>query len=210
MFDIITIKIPQNMKYLNSSILLFCLLLLVGCSSSSESSSSEKDSTDSVDVDTSTISEEFYSENTENNDYVYEEEEELNPPSHRSSGGGHYGTGEDYDISKYENYERTGNSPKDFAQAMVLPIIRMVYEENFKNAKAKVLNADLKDGRHSIDILVKWSDRWVDAPYEVEGVLEVNEDGTQVEYIVTKKNGEAEALEFTNENFKSDLTLDQI
>ena len=197
------------MKSLSSSILLFCLLTVIGCGESAKSNS-EKDSKDSVDTDTTAISEEFFSDNEEN-EYVYEEEEDLDPPSHHSSSSSsHYGTGEDYDISKYENYERMGNSAEDFAEAMILPIIRMVYEENFKNAKAKVLNSDLKDGRHSIDILVKWSDRWVDQPYEVEGILEVNEDGTEAEYIVTKKNAEAEALEFTNENFKTDLILDQI
>lgn len=197
------------MKILSSSILLFCLLTLLSCNSN-KNSSSEAETTNSSDTDTVAISEEFISEDTDENEYVYEEEEEINPPSHRSSGGGHYGTGEDYDISKYENYERTGNQPKDFAQAMILPIIRMVYEENFKNAQAKVLNSELQEGRYSIDLVIKWSDRWVDAPYEVEGILEVNEDGTEAEYIVTKKNAEAEALEFTNENFKNDLTIEQI
>ncbi|MCP4442572.1 MAG: hypothetical protein GY810_27000 [Aureispira sp.] len=200
------------MKSLSSSILLFCLLVLVSCGGKSGSTTADHDGTDSVETDSSAISDEFFSEDNNDEDYTYEDEEDIDPPSYNShsSGGTHYGSGEDYDISKYENYERTGSEPKDFAQALVLPIIRMVYEENFKSAKAKVLNSELNEGRYTIDILVKWSDRWVENPYEVEGILEVNEDGTKAEYTVVRKNEEAEALEFTNENFKNDLTIDQI
>jgi hypothetical protein len=141
------------------------------------------------------VSEDFFVDE----DYDFEEEEDNDDDYSSHSGGG---------ASEYQNYERIGDSPSDFAEAMVSHIIKMVYNEDFSSASSKVETDRLEAGRYTIEMSVLWSDPWV-SDYKVEGILKVNEDGTDVNFEVTGKNINAEALEFTHET-KNTLELEQI
>lgn len=145
-----------------------------------------------------------------------EEDPYIPPPSNnqtttrttsRNNGGG--GVDSDADVIKYQNYERIGSNPDDFATAMIYPAIRMVYADNFMNPKARVLNSTKQDGNYIIEMAITWKDRWV-PKYEIKGTLSVAEDGSNPSFVITEKNIEAEALEVTADDFKTEITLDNI
>ncbi|MGH1334764.1 MAG: hypothetical protein ACRBFS_01455 [Aureispira sp.] len=112
----------------------------------------------------------------------------------------------DLDVVKYQNYERIGTSPKDFATALIYPAIRMVYSDNFAKPKVKVSNATQEGDRHTMDVSITWKDHWV-SKYRIDGTLMVNADGSDVNFVITDKNVEAEVLELTEDSFQSTLTL---
>lgn len=124
-----------------------------------------------------------------------------------SGGGGTAGPSKSY--LKYESYERSGTSPRDYGEAMVWHVIQMVYAEEFKSARSKVLSSDLVEGVYTIELQVTWSDRWV-SNYKVKGTLTVNEDGTNPKFEITERNENAESLEFTHEDTKLNIELEQI
>jgi hypothetical protein len=83
-------------------------------------------------------------------DPVIVEEDTYSPPernvttpkrSSSNSQGRSSGIDSDADVLKYQNYERIGSNPDDFATAMIYPAIRMVYSDNFTNPKARVLSS---------------------------------------------------------------------
>lgn len=110
------------------------------------------------------------------------------------------------DVIKYQNYERTSATPREFATAIVYPAIRMVYSDNFAKPKVNVTNATQEGERHTIDLFITWKDHWV-PNYRIDGTLMVNTDGSDAKFIITDKNMEAEVLELTEDNFKSEITL---
>lgn len=140
---------------------------------------------------------------------VYEEEEEKPRKKRRhsgSSGGGGGAADNDADVLKYQHYNRNGDSPNDFAKAVIYPAIRMVYSDNFAKPNVSVINATQDGDRHTIDVRITWKDHWV-AKYEIKGTLEVNSDGSNGNFSITDKNVEAEVLELTEDNFKSEISL---
>ena len=82
-------------------------------------------------------------------------------------------------------------------------------DEDFKSAKSKVLNANLSEGIHTIEMVVTWSNKWV-PKFEVKGVLTVNIDGSNARFEITEKNMDAESLEISSGNFDTVLELEQI
>jgi hypothetical protein len=56
---------------------------------------------------------------------------------------------------------------------------------------------------------ITWKDRWV-PKYEIKGQLTVDEDGNNPAFIITEKNIEAEALEVTEDDFRTEIKLDNI
>ena len=151
-------------------------------------------------------------------DPVIVEEDTYSPPernvttpkrSSSNSQGRSSGIDSDADVLKYQNYERIGSNPDDFATAMIYPAIRMVYSDNFTNPKARVLSSTLENGTNIIDMAITWKDRWV-PKYEIKGQLTVDEDGNNPAFIITEKNIEAEALEVTEDDFRTEIKLDNI
>lgn len=144
-----------------------------------------------------------------------EVEEEDNKKTHHSSnsssseysGGGGGGAGDnDADVQKYQNYQRSGSDPQDFAQALIYPAIRMVYSDNFAQPKAKVSNSTQEGDRYIMDVEITWKDHW-NPKYMIKGKLEVNSDGSNAKFTINEKNKQAEVLEFTEDNFKSEITI---
>ena len=128
-----------------------------------------------------------------------------------SGGGGNGGGGSDSEVfvQKYQNFERGGSHPDDFAEAMIYPAIRMVYSDNFLNPKARVLNSTMEGDNHVIELAISWKDHWT-PKYEIQGTLTVAEDGSNPKFVISKKNMEAEVLELTEDDFKNELTLDAL
>ena len=154
-----------------------------------------------------------YYEEEDNNDYYSSSSSSSSSyssssSSSRSSSGG--GLGNPKIMAKYREYIRDGDRPKDFAEALVWPIISMTYEdEDFKSAKSRVLKSNLADGVHTIEMVITWSNKWV-PKFEVEGILTVNEDGSNARFEVTSKNLDAESLEISSGNYDAVLELEQI
>lgn len=143
------------------------------------------------------------------------EEEEEAPKKHHSSNnsseytssGGGGGAGDnDADVLKYQSYQRNGDSPEDFAQALIYPAIRMVYSDNFAKPNARVSNSNQDGNRYTMDVEITWKDHW-NPKYMIKGKLEVNSDGSNAKFTITEKNKQAEVLEFTEDNFKSEITI---
>ena len=82
----------------------------------------------------------------------------------------------------------------------------MVYSDNFAQPKAKVVKAESENGRQKITVALEWKDHWV-PNFEMQGVLEVNQDGSDAVFTITTMNTFVEALEFTEDNFKTVLKM---
>jgi len=157
----------------------------------------EEDNSD----DYSSYSEDSYSSSSSSN---------YSSSSSGSSGSSGGGLGNPKVMAKYQEYVRDGDQPKDFAEAIVWPVIAMTYEdEDFKSAKSRVLNANLAEGVHVIEMVITWSNKWV-PKFEVQGVLTVNEDGSNARFEIISKNLDAESLEISSGNYDTVLELEQI
>lgn len=195
-------------------LLLLSLVSLVSCSKKEKPS--EKGSIDTL------VSDHFLDDGEYTPDEEVYVEETYTPPkparknSNSSSNGTssrntNRGGGIDSDatVLKYQNYKRVGSNPDDFATAMIYPAIRMVYSDNFLSPKARVLQSNRQDGKYIIDMAITWRDNWV-AKYEIKGQLTVGEDGSSPSFVIKEKNLAAEALEITEQNFKSTVSLTAI
>lgn len=193
-------------KYL---LILFTVLLFASCGKKHNSSSDTTDAIDSTQVDSNTlVSDVNWSDGDE---IIYDDPVEEKPKKSRSSGtsssgGGGGAADTDADVIKYQNYSREGDSPRDFATALIYPAIRMVYSDHFAKPKATILNSTQDGGRHTIDLAITWKDHWT-PKYKIKGTLEVNSDGSDAKFIITEKNTAAEVLELTEDNFQSEITL---
>lgn len=161
------------------------------------------------------VSDVNWDDDLEDEDYSYEDEADTyednssssSSSSSRSSGGAAGGAADDdADVIKYQSYERTGDSPKDFATALIYPAIRMVYSDNFAKPKVTINNSTQEGDRHTIDLTITWKDHWV-PKYQIDGTLMVNTDGSDANFVITDKNVDAEVLELTEDNFESEITL---
>ncbi len=193
-------------------LLLLSLVSLVSCSKKEKPS--EKGSIDTL------VSDHFLDDGEYNPDEEVYVEETYTPPqptrkysssNSTSSRKKNRGSGIDSDaaVLKYQNYERISSNPDDFATAMIYPAIRMVYSDNFLSPKARVLNSNRQDGKYIIDMAITWRDNWV-AKYEIKGQLTVDEDGNNPSFVIKEKNLAAEALEITEQDFKSTVSLTAI
>ena len=195
-------------------ILISFVLFLWGCSN--QEKPTETDNIDTL------VSDHFLDDSdydpTEADPVIVEEDIYSPPPkrntvspkrSSNNNRSGGSGIDSDADVVKYQNYERIGSNPDDFATAMIYPAIRMVYSDNFTNPKARVLSSTLENGTNIIDMAITWKDRWV-PKYEIKGKLTVDEDGSNPAFIITEKNIEAEALEITEDDFRTEIKLDNI
>ena len=143
----------------------------------------------------------------ESDNYAEDYSSSSSSSSSGSSGRAAAGaTDNDADVIKYQSYERIGNSPKDFATALIYPAIRMVYSDNFAKPKVTVNNSTQESDRHTIDLTITWKDHWV-PKYQIDGTLMVNTDGSDANFVITDKNVDAEALELTEDNFESEINL---
>lgn len=177
-----------------------------------------KDSTDvAIDTLVSDIdwgdeedSDESYSSNAEE-DYNFDDNASSSSSSNYSSSSSESsrpsGPADDNsDVLKYQDYSRSDNSKQELVNALIFPAIRMVYSDNFAKPKAKVLSADKAGERHTMEVEITWKDRWT-PKYEIKGILEVNEDGSDAVFKITDKNVAAEVLELTEDSFKSELQV---
>lgn len=197
-------------KYL--LILSTVLLFVISCESSSDSSDTV-DATDSTQVDSNALVSDI---NWSDGDEIFYAEGEVPIESssqstssnsqHRSGGGGGGAADTDADVVKYQNYSRKGNTPRDFATALIYPAIRMVYSDNFAKPKTTILNSNQEGDRHTINLAITWKDHWT-PKYKITGTLEVNSDGSDAKFTITEKNTEAEVLELTEDTFESEITL---
>jgi hypothetical protein len=168
-----------------SALMLFLFLMsLVAC----KGGKSEKDLTDDSD-DTVYISDELLEEGEETEDYEtiedgYNENTSYSGPIEAPD--------------SYKNYSRLDDSPAEFAKATVWHAINMLYPEPFNQPNAEVLFSNQEGDRLNIQMKISWSDRWA-GPYIIEGVLEINTDGSNGVFTITSKNLNAQSLEFTYE-----------
>lgn len=194
-------------------ILLLAVFMWTGCDTSRYSYGEDdaKDST-SIDIDT-LVSDVSWDENFD--------EEEQEPyygdgPKNETPDYGnvreereHSNSGiadNDTDVIKYQNYQRSGNSPQEFANALIYSAIRMVYSDNFARPRAKILKHSKEENRHTIDVQITWKDHWV-SKYQIKGTLTINADGSNANFVITDKNTEAEVLELTEDNVQNELQL---
>ena len=187
-------------KYL---LILFAAIFICSCGGGS-STTETAETADSTAVDT-LVSDVNWGEE--------EEEVKEEPIRHSSSsgrgGGGGGAADNDADVIKYQNWTREGDRPSDFAKAIIYPAIRMVYSDNFANPKASVLNSTQDGDRYTIDVKIQWKDHW-NPKYVIKGTLEVNSDGSDAKFTITEKNVEAEVLELTEDNFKTEISIPSI
>ena len=181
-------------------IILALSLFLFNCNNSKHEVAEEKEEV-KEEIDT-LVSDVNWSEEDE---YVEEKPARESHSSGRGGGGGGAADNEE-DVLKYQNYQRNGDSPSDFAKAVIYPAIRMVYSDNFAKPKARVQNSEMNGDRHSIEMTITWKDHWV-PKFEISGTLEVNSDGSDAKFTITGKNDYAESLEFTEDNFKTQLNI---
>lgn len=106
----------------------------------------------------------------------------------------------------YKNYTRSSDAPEEFAKASVWHAINMVYPEPFNSPNVEILYSNQDAGRMNIQMKISWSDRWA-GPYVIEGILEVNTDGSEGVFTITSKNLNAQSLEFTHEGAVSKKNL---
>ena len=99
---------------------------------------------------------------------------------------------------------------KVLANKLKKHIIAMVYPDTYQNSQIKILQENTNGAQLELLLSVTWKDQWVNKPYVVEGKLQVNEDGSNAHFVIMHKNTEAEALEITYENFKTEIRLAQI
>lgn len=187
-------------------LMISCALFLWSCFGKSNSTA-ENDLVDSTATEVDTLVSDV---NWGDEEDYYEEEVEETPKKRRSSGhssgGGGAAADSDADVIKYQNYQRMGDTPNDFAKALIYPAIRMVYSDNFAKPKASVVNSTQDGDRYTIDLVITWKDHWVPT-YEISGTLEVNSDGSDAKFAITDKNVEAEVLELTEDNFESTISI---
>jgi|VirMetMinimDraft_7_1064189.scaffolds.fasta_scaffold101669_1 hypothetical protein len=198
-------------KYL---LILLTILLFASCNNNANNSSDTTDASDSTQVDSNTLVSDVNWGDGDGEEIIYDDPEpqkSSHSSSHSSSSGHRSGGGggaadTDVDVVKYQSYERAGDSPRDFATALIYPAIRMVYSDNFAKPKVNVLSANKDGDRHTIDLAITWKDHWT-PKYKIEGTLEVNSDGSDAKFTITNKNTEAEVLELTEDNFQSEITI---
>lgn len=195
----------------------FCILLLVvlvwiGCDTDhySHGDNNAPDST-ATGIDT-LVSDVSWDEDFSEEEAPYDENEPtVETPSYdnadaarRHNSGGV--ADNDEDVIKYQNYQRSGDSPQELANALIYPAIRMVYSDNFARPRAQILNHSKDGGRHSMDVQITWKDRWV-SKYQIKGTLTVNTDGSNANFVITDKNTEAEVLELTEDKVQNELQV---
>jgi hypothetical protein len=106
---------------------------------------------------------------------------------------------------------RSGDAPIDFARAIQWRVIGMLYREPCQIVSVKVLNQqETEAGLMEITIEIQWKDKWIRTPYQLQGLLTVNKDGSQAVFKISSKNLEAEALEVGFEQYKETLELGNI
>jgi hypothetical protein len=111
---------------------------------------------------------------------------------------------------RYQAAARQGDSPQDFANAIILPVIRLCFLDPVSDASAKVLS-ETDQGKHwEMKVEILWKDKWSKFPYVVTGKLKVNKDGTQAQFDIEEKNDAAEALEVTTGRQQTQLKLAKI
>lgn len=208
-----SVQLPTFMTKTILILFISSVLFLWGCSNKDKPS---EDNTIDTLVSDHFLDDSEYDPTAEDPIPEVEEDPYIPPPSNnrttttttsRGNGGG--GSDSEADVVKYQNYERIGSNPDDFATAMIFPAIRMVYSDNFIAPKARVLNSTKQDGNYIIELAITWKDHWV-PKYEIKGTLTVAEDGNNPSFVITEKNIEAEALEVTKDDFKTELTLNNI
>lgn len=111
--------------------------------------------------------------------------------------------------SSYKEKYNSYNSDK-LANNIKKHIIAMVYPEKYQSSSIQILQENFKDNKVQLNIAVTWKDQWVSKPYRVEGLLEVEKDGTNAYFKIIKKNSQAEALEITYDDFKNELYLSKL
>lgn len=192
----------KNLKYLS----LICLLAFFSCKNSTNKTTvKNEEKSDSLISDV-----QWSSEENESESYVEEEEvvdEKVRKPKRSGARGG--ASDNDEYVVKYKNYTRDGSSDQDFANSIIYHAIRMVYSDNFAKPKAEILNSSNTDDKINLDIKISWKDHWV-SNFEITGNLQCNNDGSNATFTINSKNEYAEALEFTEDNFKSEITLSSI
>lgn len=186
-------------KYL---LIALAAIFISSCGGKKGADSSAEEEIDSTGIEVDTM----VSDVNWGDDDSYEEEEVKPKKRRHSSGGGGGAADSDTDVIKYQNYERMGDSPNDFAKALIYPAIRMVYSDNFAKPRASVINSTQDGDRYTIDLEISWKDHWT-PNYQISGTLEVNSDGSDAKFTITDKNVEAEVLELTEDNFKTEITI---
>ena len=187
----------------NRYLLLLFLINLIACKNKPKQAqnSSSQDSTEVI-IDT-LVSDVNWTEES------YEDKKpkiNSNPTTKNSSGARGGAADNELDVEKYRNLKRDGDKAEDFAKALIYPAIRMVYSDNFAQPKAKVLKAESENGRQKITVALEWKDHWV-PNFKMQGILEINQDGSDVVFTITTMNTFVEALEFTEDNFKTVLKM---
>ncbi len=194
--------------------ILLVALSLASCGDDPRYSDTGSSDSTATTVDT-LVSDVSWDDDLGDEDIVLEEEESSSRRNYTASSSGERSSSgraaggaadNDADVVKYQNYERVGESPKDFATALIYPAIRMVYSDNFSKPKVTVKNATQEGARHTIDLSITWKDHWV-PKFRIDGTLMVNADGSDATFVITDKNVEAEVLELTEDNFQSELVL---
>lgn len=187
----------------NRYLLLLLSISLIACKNKPEQAqnNSSQDSTELI-IDT-LVSDVNWTEE------IYEDEKpksNSNSTTKNSSGARGGAADNELDVEKYRNLERNGDKAEDFAKALIYPAIRMVYSDNFAQPKAKVVKVESENGRQKITVALEWKDHWV-PNFEMQGILEVNQDGSDAVFTITTMNTFVEALEFTEDNFKTVLKM---
>ena len=101
--------------------------------------------------------------------------------------------------TQYQASPRSGDSPDDFAQAIIVPAIRLCFADPFGQAQHQVLKADDQGPTWLIQVQITWQDRWSKEPYQIQGELQVQKDGSQALFTIKAKNEAAQALEITSQ-----------
>ncbi len=174
--------------------IVFAVMFLVIAFSGSSCKSKKHGSSDGQDSTKGFISSVFFSDNQPSTDVITDPSPQVTPPGDWS---------QPLNVSDIEFYQRSDNSPDEFAKSVLFQAIRMVYTDEFHSPKAKVVSAIENAGRYTINIKVSWGDRWVSTPYVMDGILEVNTDGSDANFKITNTNTQVEALEFTNEGYRT-------
>jgi hypothetical protein len=109
-----------------------------------------------------------------------------------------------------KNYARQDDSVEEFAKASTWHAVKMVYNDEFIVQNVRILKSEENNNQLIVDLSISWTDRWVSRPYNINGTLKVNKDGSNGSFDIISKNLEAEALEFTNPKTVSSAKLPNI
>ncbi len=105
------------------------------------------------------------------------------------------------------NYDALVNQ---FAKRVQFPVIRMVHEDPIisTNSNISSYRYNKDTGKFTINMTVKWVDRWLEETYSVDGVLSVNKDGREARFKMTSKNQNVVDLEeFTAQKSKGAIYM---